>query len=99
MVGGKVIGLVRKPGGVTMLHVLDTRSTDQVCVDVREERVGSGDSIEIAIGDSVWWQGDMVLWTPSYSAERRCGDDFDIPLPKVGYTYASSHALFEVSND
>ena len=93
MVGGKVIGMVRKPDGVTMLHVRDTRSTDQVCVDVREERMDGGGAVEIAVGDSAWWQCGVVLWTPAYSGRRRCGDDFDIHLPKVGYTYAASHAL------
>jgi hypothetical protein len=93
MVGGNVVGLARRPGGVTMLHVRDTRSTDRICVDVREERLNGGGSVEIAVGDSVWWQSGIVLWTPAYSNRRRCGDDFDIQLPKVGYTYGLTHAL------
>lgn len=93
MVGGKVIGLARKADGTAMLHVRDTRYTDQVCVDVREERIDGSGAVVIAVGDSVWWQGGQVMWTPSYSKKRRCGEDFDIRLPKVGYTYASSHAM------
>jgi hypothetical protein len=92
MVGGKVIGLARKPDGVTMLHVRDTRSTDQCCVDCREERIEDGDRVRITLGDSVWWQSGQIMWTPGRSPRERCGQDFDIRLPKVGYTYASSHA-------
>jgi hypothetical protein len=75
-----------------MLHVRDARSTDQVCVDVQEERQDGGGRVQIAVGDAVWWQGGSVMWTPAYSKQNRCGDNYDIRLPKVGYTYNSSHA-------
>jgi hypothetical protein len=38
------------------------------------------------------WRCGEVMWTPSYSKRRRCGSDFDIRLPKVGYSYGMSHA-------
>lgn len=95
MVGGTVIGLVRKPGEPTMLHIRDRAPyNDQICVDVTETHRKDGSAVEIAIGDSVWWQCGLVMWTPKGANRRgKCGRDFDIQLPKVGYTYASSHAM------
>lgn len=93
MVGGRVIGIVRRDGQPTILHVRDTRNTDQVCVDVREYRIDGQGPVEISIGDQVWWQGGMVLWTPSSSEQGHHHEDHDIRLPKMGYTYSPSHAL------
>jgi hypothetical protein len=93
MVGGTVIGLARKPGGETMLHVRSNRSTDQVCVDVLENRLDGGGPIEIRLGDQVWWQFGFILWTPASSYCYKCGEDFDIQLKMVGHTYSSSHSI------
>lgn len=92
MVGGRIIGLARKPDGVTMLHIRANRCTDQCCIDCREIRLRDGSRIVITIGDHVWWQCGQVMWTPHGSSRQRCGVDFDICLPKVGYSYGMTHA-------
>ena len=86
MIGGKVIGVVRSKDN-TLLHVQGTGGESRDCLSVRciERRKDNGSHVAVGIGDSVWWQGDSVLWTPSVSA--RCGVDFDIHLPKVGYSH------------
>jgi hypothetical protein len=93
MIGGTVIGIVRKKEIATTLHVRDHHCTDQICVKVKEERSKGCGTVLISIGDQVWWQGNMVLWTPFYSKKKRCGQDHDIAIPKIGYTYSFSHAI------
>ena len=92
MIGGEVIGLVRRPGGETLLNVAD-RNGDTCAVRCREVRKDTSEPVTIAIGDSVWWQCGVVLWTPAGSksgdlAQRTNGrSNWDIPLPKVGYSH------------
>lgn len=97
MVGGKVIGIVRRLDGVTMLHVRDECNTDRCCVNCRERRIKSGEPVQIGLGDSVWWQSGLVMWTPHpVRNPGRCGIDFDIQLPKVGYSHNFGHERVEV---
>lgn len=94
MVGGKVIGIARKADRTT-LHVRCSRSTDQVCVDCIEERLDGGGPIKIQVGDSAWWQGGFVMWTPDVARHKFQ----DIQLRKVGYTHSFSHALAGEPNE
>jgi hypothetical protein len=81
MVGGKVIGTTRKGDGTTLLNVAD--GFDECAV-----RVGGARHREIRVGDEVWWQCRQVMWTPAATRRgKRQGVDFDIVLPKVGYSH------------
>ena len=70
---------------------------DTCCVYV-EERITNrnkregplGEKVEISIGDSIWWQSGLCYWIPKENYGRddgRCGVDYDIPLPKLGYSH------------
>jgi hypothetical protein len=92
MVGGTVIGLSRKAAG-TLLSVRD-RNGDECAVRCEERRTDTGEPVEIAVGDSVWWQCGNVYWNPpgtDYSGRSARWVDgratYDIPLPKVGYSH------------
>jgi hypothetical protein len=96
MVGGKVIGLVRKPGEPTLVNVQDTRSNDTAGVHVHERRADDGEPVEIRLGDSLWWQGREAMWTPGSTPRPRaggraegCGLTWDIHLPRVGYSFTT----------
>lgn len=98
MVGGTVIGIARPVGPEaeegTLLHVRDTTyKNDTCCVRVVERRKDNGESIEIGIGDSVWWQCGEVMWTPlsvrPHNPGQGCGSKWDIRLPKVGYSHGA----------
>jgi len=39
------------------------------------------DALLIRPGDSVWWQGDVVLWTPIDKSRQ------DIQIPRIGYSF------------
>lgn len=46
--------------------------------------------IQIEVGDSIWWQSGHCYWTPEENRGKpnnRCGVDFDIKLPKIGYSH------------
>jgi len=46
-------------------------------------------SLQIEVGDSVWWQGRKAYWTPRLSGnEPRGPKDVarDIPIPRIGYS-------------
>lgn len=36
----------------------------------------------VARGDSIWWQGNIALWTP------RTGTVQDVHIPRMGYSYS-----------
>jgi hypothetical protein len=70
-VGGIVIGIKQK--------------ADRLCVLVDDKGVQTGVDVgghpAIQLGDTIWWQGGKVYWTPEGS------DREDAPLPKLGYSY------------
>lgn len=48
-------------------------------------------SLQIEVGDAVWWQGEYVYWTPQPNrhtdrARLKCGVDYDIPIPRGSYS-------------
>jgi hypothetical protein len=93
MVGGKVIGIVRKRGEPTTVNVEDTHHPGDTCgIEVWERRADNGTPVVIEIGDSIWWQGREAMWTPHVRTNRppdKCGKTWDIHLPRVGYSFAS----------
>ena len=55
-------------------------------------------SASLKIGDALWWQGGVAMWTPQENrvgddeATRRglkCGVDYDIQIPRRGYSGVS----------
>ncbi len=100
MVGGIVIEVasVRDRPDVLFVDVADRaggpKSKNQTCA-IYVEKNPTSEKIEI--GDSLWWQGRFAMWTPlanrkplcdhehHYSCQR-CGVDYDIKIPRVGYS-------------
>ena len=94
MCGGKVIGIIRKPGEPTTLNVQEPRYRGQTMgVRVIERRKDDGDTVRITLGDYVWWQGDMVMLTPGpitrMKPPKEQGKTWDIVIPRVGYSFAT----------
>jgi hypothetical protein len=54
------------------------------CVDRHgdEAAVYVAPTHEIAIGDSIWWQGRTVFWTPKDRSQT------DIKVERVGYSFS-----------
>jgi len=86
MVGGYVIGIARGEES-TLLNVRDRTYGDECAVRCVERRVSDGSPVEIHVGDKVWWQCGSVMWTPVPCGDGPCGKDWDIRLPKVGYSH------------
>lgn len=100
MVGGVVIGITRV-GNKAHVHVANCphypkhergkcHRPDTCCVYTDEIKVHGGQKIEIAIGDSFWWQSGHCYWTPKENREKgggRGGVDYDIKLTKLGYSH------------
>lgn len=91
MLGGTVIGIARGSEGHTLLHVRGTGSDRHESCAVRcvERRLDGGGAVEIKLGDSVWWQGKTLLWTPAgvRAAGAGCGLSWDVRLRKVGFLH------------
>lgn len=87
MVGGVVVGITRKSGKVH-LNLEDKGET--ICVYAEEMAVDHPEiKVEIKLGDWVWWQSGFCYWTPGgkYSRSANCGVEFDIKIPKIGYSH------------
>lgn len=83
MVGGTIIGIIRKSGETTLnVQGHGCERSDTLCIKVREpiDRV-------IDVGDYIWWQGRLALWTPAHSTDKRQGIGFDIHLERIGYSF------------
>lgn len=91
MVGGTIIGLARGLE-TTLVHVRDSNN-DLCSIRVTEVRLDDKTPVTLDLGDSIWWQGDLALWTPARVRERGidwgvdCGKEWDIHLRKVGYSH------------
>lgn len=86
MVGGRVIevcGYSDRPD-VLFVDVADRPYSRIETCAVNVERNETSERIEV--GDSLWWQCGWCYWTPQNSHRQKCGVDFDIKIPKVGYS-------------
>jgi hypothetical protein len=90
MVGGIVIEVCDIPDRPGVLYVDCAErpySKIQTCA-IHVEKNATSD--QITVGDSVWWQGRIAYWTPqavrATPAGKRDGKDYDIPIPRVGYS-------------
>ena len=91
MVGGHVSLVIDCEPDVIEVQCVGTgcERYDRTAVKVRKE----GRWREIKPGDSLWWQGSRVYWTPKSVREDesdrryRGGVDFDIPLERRGCSY------------
>ena len=80
MVGGTVIGIARK-ANYTLLHV--EKGKESCAVKVVERRKSDNSVVDIQLGDSVWWQGDNVMWSPKTifgHGPGGCGTEWDIKI-------------------
>jgi hypothetical protein len=44
------------------------------------------ESKKIKPGDNIWWQGRSAFWTPKDNAVTFHGRNFDIAIPRIGYS-------------
>lgn len=93
MVGGEVIGLARGKEN-TLIHVEDKRhGHDRCSIRVIERSRRDDLPVTIQIGDQIWWQSEWAMWTPVKNqlpiggGDQRCGIDYDIQLPRIGYSH------------
>lgn len=92
MVGGIIIGLSRTEKG-TLVNVRDKTYGDTCAVRVLEKRRFGDEPVKLEIGDSIWWQGNDAIWTSKILADKsiseagRCQYDWDIHIPKIGFSH------------
>jgi hypothetical protein len=65
------------------------KSTSECAVFVEKDE----NSANVEVGDTVWWHGKNVFWTPAKNREKPCkdliaGTDYDVKLKKIGYSGA-----------
>lgn len=95
MVGGTVIEVSDVPGRPEVLFIdcADmpgkwAKKPDTCAIMV--ERNAASEKIQV--GDSIWWQGRVAMWTPRDSRGKYKQDDakggvhYDIQIPRVGYS-------------
>ena len=88
MVGGMVCGVVRGPES-TLLNVTDKPYSvaDYTTIRIIERRRIDSMPVKIAVGDSVWWEGGNVMWTPAPRPSPRIpgeqGETWDVILPRA----------------
>ena len=93
MVGGTVEEVIPCAEGTIWVGCVETRPNpparrpDRCAIYVE----ATDTAMRIAPGDIVWWQGQDAMWTPAKNrkrpeAELRCGKDFDIRIPRSGYS-------------
>ena len=87
MIGGKVVGVSARPDGL-LLTVED--GTDQRAIRCDPSRNDGSGVAAVRVGDDVWVQGRLVLWTPtgadhSGKTPRVVGgvQTYDIELPRI----------------
>jgi len=105
MVGGVIIGLTKTAARVHVnvadcphspKHGIKAESVegcphpDTCCVYTDAKKVHGGEPVDLAVGDSFWWQGGFCYWTPAANRTKpdgRGGVDYDIKLHKLGYSH------------
>jgi 8-oxo-dGTP pyrophosphatase MutT (NUDIX family)/GNAT superfamily N-acetyltransferase/proteasome lid subunit RPN8/RPN11 len=89
--------LVKSVGGVVVELTVDPKNDEKLWVNTSER--GSKDTCaiyvennsiakQIKVGDSLWWQGQFAMWTPSEVRESDEGDS-DIEIPRIGFSGVS----------
>lgn len=81
MVGGIVIETINKPNKI-WVNVKE-RESKQTCAIYIEK---NDNAKKVKPGDSLWWQGRFAMWTPSGVNDGKCGVDYDIRIPRIGYS-------------
>lgn len=93
MVGGTVIEVVDLATKV-YVNCADKprgrKKADECAIYVKR----TPESEKIEIGDSIWWQGRVAYWTTcanrnGHNRGLECGVDYDIPIPRIGYSGVS----------
>ncbi len=89
-VGGKIIDVYREKEHRTFVNTWDGSSQCSIyCDDLGND---------LKITDSFWWQGNICFWTPKKNNVKTCnhkyhyscnkvGIDYDIQLPKLGFSF------------
>ncbi len=83
-VGGRVL-CVNKKESYLQAVTWDTASPSQKCLAVDISKTPAALAIEP--GDTIWWQGSYVLWTPQDAAPDHKASH-DIKIPKISYSYS-----------
>lgn len=83
MVGGIVIEAAERDGRI-FIDCRDRHNRDTCAIWVEKDE----NSVQVQIGDSIWWQGGHAMWTPAAVRDAkqentRSGVDYDIKLRKV----------------
>lgn len=73
-------------GLIENISVLEDRIT-LIAVDIYYNKDGDRNAIDIvltdlplAVGDSIWWQDRLALWTPKDKSRE------DVPIVRIGYS-------------
>lgn len=86
MVGGFIIGLAIG-NDEALVHVQGSGCEENDTIACRCKHLGHA----LQLKDGFWWHGNKCYWTRVGGQVGRCGIDFDVPLPKVGYSHSHSH--------
>jgi hypothetical protein len=91
MVGGKVIGIVRRPDGTTLVNVRERKGQNRCGVIVTERKMDTDEPVNISLGDTIWWQGEFAFWTPKGSPQypHQQGHKWDVCLRRHGYSFST----------
>ena len=83
MIGGTVIEVIQLPDKV-WINCEENNSSSQCAIYVER----NAKSLCVERSDQIWWQGGWAMWTP-YSYKQgtgKDGKDFDIKLPRIGFS-------------
>ena len=84
MVGGTVIGIIRRGDGTTRLHVRANKGEGCCLAEVTEKRKTGGAPVKVAIGDEAWFKDETVLWTEKEDGKILADARFDVAIPLRG---------------
>ena len=95
MVGGQVIEVCDHPTERNKIYVnvADRPHSKLNECAIYVERNENSERIEL--GDDLWWQGRYAMWTPqanrlsdqeSEAKGHKCGVDYDIQIPRIGFS-------------
>lgn len=82
MIGGTVTDVKTTQETVWIECVDNTYKKDRCNIRVES----TPESKKIKPGDNIWWQGRSAFWTPKDSTITFQGRNFDITIPRIGYS-------------